>query len=98
MTGGAFLRSRRTLLDRGGLQRFLDRLGRRWRGILAGAMGVCLDGNLETRLFRHDGAENRAGRKARHQHNKTGGENGAENFIEFEGVHFGSGSGPEKVD
>ena len=34
------------------------------------------------------GREQRARGEARHQQNEAGGQNGTENFIEFEGVHF----------
>src|SRR5229473_1093444 len=95
MAGGAFLRRRSPLLDRCGLQKFLDRLGRSRRGFLAAAWCCFLHCDLVTRLFRHLGGENCTGREARHQENKAGAENRTENFIEFEGVHFGSGSRPE---
>ena len=55
---------------------------------LAAGGRLFLHGDLEARLFRHHGRENRAGGEARHQQNKAGAENGTENFIEFEGVHF----------
>ena len=64
------------------------------RGFMTTAMRLFLHGDLETRLFRHQGRENRAGGKARHQKQDTGAEDGTEDFIGFEGVHFGSGSKP----
>src|SRR5216683_532124 len=95
MAGSAFLRCRSTLLDRRGLQQLLDRLGRRRRGFLGAAVRRFLHRDFVTRFFRHHGRENRACAEARHQQNQAGGQNGAENFIEFEGVHFRSGSRPE---
>jgi len=59
------------------------------------AIAVNFHGNLETRLFRHHGRENRAGGKARHQKQDAGTEDGTDDLIEFEGVHSGSGSSPE---
>ena len=58
-------------------------------------MRLFLHGDLEARLFRHMGREDRAGGKARHQDQDTGTEDGADNLVEFEGVHIGSGSRPE---
>src|ERR1700754_1252664 len=56
---------------------------------------VFLHRDIVTRLFQLLGSKNRARGEARHQQNEAGGQNGAHNFIEFEGVHFRSGSGPE---
>src|SRR5439155_21062851 len=94
MASGAFLGRSSALLDRCGLQKLLDRLRRRGRGFLA-AWCFFLHGDLVTRLFRRLGREQRAGGEVRDQENKAGAENRTENFIEFEGVHFGSGSRPE---
>ena len=95
VAGGAFLGRGSPFFDRRGLQELLDRLGRRGRGFLAAAVRFFLHGNFETRLFRHHRAENCTGREARQQQNQAGAKNSTENFIEFEGVHFGSGSRPE---
>src|SRR5438876_45844 len=94
VAGGAFLGRSSPLLDRCGLQKLLDRLGRRGGGFLA-AWCFFLHGDRVTRLFRRLGREQRAGGEVRDQENKAGAENRTENFIEFEGVHFGSGSRPE---
>src|SRR5262249_28929121 len=93
--GLALLGRGRALFDRGGLQELLDRLrcGRR-RRLLCPAL-LRLRGNRKTRLFRHLWCKQRVGGKARHQEKDAGAEQCTENFIEFEGVHFGSGSGPE---
>src|SRR5258707_8259159 len=88
MAGGAFLRRGSPLLGRGGLQKLLDRLGRRRRGFLAAAWCCFLHRDFVARLFWHFGGENCTGGETRHQQNKAGAENRTENFIEFEGVHF----------
>ena len=49
--------------------------------------GVFLHGDLEARLFRLHGRENRMSGKARHQNENAGTEEGTENLVEFEGVH-----------
>src|SRR6185312_13273594 len=54
-----------------------------------------LHGDFEPRFCWLVGGENRAGGEARHQQNEAGPEDGTENFVEFEGVHFRSGSRPE---
>src|SRR6266567_2632446 len=82
MTGGAFLRGSSPLLDRCGLQKLLDRFGRRGRGFLAAALWFFLHRNLVTRLFRRLGREERAGGEVGHQENKAGAKNRTENFIE----------------
>src|SRR5690242_14093672 len=91
VAGGALLGRRSALLDGGGLQELLDRLSGS-RGFLgAGAVrGVFLHGNLEARLFRHNGRENRMSSKARHQNENAGAEDGTDDLVEFEGVHNGS--------
>ena len=57
-----------------------------------------LHGDFEARLLQRLRRENRPGSEVRHQEKKAGAENRTENFIEFEGVHFGSGSRPLNVD
>ncbi len=65
----------------------------------AGAASLPPARPLPSRRFRSPAfpaswGENRAGGEARRQQDKAGGQNGTENFIEFEGVHFRSGSKP----
>src|SRR6185312_8144391 len=98
VAGGALLGRASDLLDGGGLQQLLDRLGRS-RGFLGATVrGVFLHGNLEARLFRLHGRENRMSGKARHQENEAGTEDGTENLVEFEGVHSGVRLQAGKVD
>ena len=88
MAGGALLGGGGALLDGSGLQQLLDRLGRRGGFFgCAAVRGVFLHGNLEARLFRCHGRENRMSGKARHQNENAGTEDGADNLVEFEGVH-----------
>src|SRR5207237_8710120 len=94
----ALLRRGLALFNGSRLQQLIDRLGWR-RGFLGGtARRLFLHGNFETRLLRHHGRKDRTGGGARDEENKAGAENRAEGFIELEGVHFGSGSRPEKVE
>src|SRR6185295_19102203 len=94
MAGRALLGGGGALLDRGGLQQLLDRLGRSCRFLGAAVRSVLLHGNLEAGLFRHRRRENRMSGKARHQHENAGAEDGTDDLVEFEGVHNGSGSRP----
>ena len=95
VAGGAFLGRAGTLLDRSGLQQLLDRLGRGAAASLAPPAPRLPSRRSRNPAFPAWRRENRVGGKIRHQQHKAGGENGAHNFIEFEGVHFRSGSRPE---
>src|SRR5260221_10094691 len=75
MAGGAFLRRRSALFNRGGLQQFLDRLGRCRRFLSAPTLRLFLDGNLETPLLPHVGRENWPCSETPHQNKKTGAQN-----------------------
>ena len=88
VAGRALLGGAGALFDGGGLQQFLDRLGRRSGGFRQrrqrGSSFTAISKPGFSGLWRR---ENRVGGKARHQHDEAGAENGADNFIEFEGVH-----------
>src|SRR6185369_4635827 len=87
VAGRALLGGGGALLDGGGLQKLLDRLGGS-SGFLGAAMrGVLLHGNLEAGLLQRLGRENRMSGKARHQNENAGAEESTDDLVEFEGVH-----------
>src|SRR5262249_23317393 len=76
-------------------QQLLDRLARsRGRRRLSLA-ALLLGRNRKARLLRRLRRKQRVGGEARDQKHQTGSQHGTEDFVDFQGVHFGSCSGPE---
>jgi hypothetical protein len=87
VAGAALLGGGGALLYGSGLQKLLDRLGGSCGFLGFAAMGHFLHGDLEARLFRLHGRENRMSGKARHQNENAGAEESTKDLVEFEGVH-----------
>src|SRR5215472_17623396 len=95
VAGLADFRRRLSLLDGGRLQQLLDRLARGFRFRLALGAFRCLGLDHIARLLGQLRRKQGVGGKARNKKHEAGGQHGTKDFIDFEGVHFGSGSGPE---
>src|SRR5262249_4637638 len=96
VAGLANLRGRLALLDRRRLQQLLDRLARGPLGLglaslAAPLLGLDPKAPLRWLLLR----QYRIRRDAPDPQHKASGDPCTEDFIDFEGVHFGSGSRPE---
>ena len=87
----AFLRRALPALDVGTGQALSDRLfGGGGRRALLASLGLLLNRDLVARLFRLGRREQRSGGDIERDQAQTGEQDGAQNLVEFEGIHCGT--------